>query len=327
MIAARGLLILLALLGFGWAGQARAADAEGSWAILAEGRVLAVLDLHRDSSAPGGWTGAFTAPTHMTMNQTHVAFDVSGPPLSRRVLAAAEREEALEFTIASPREGSSPDLFLFRQTAPDFAEFGWKDVGFPPMAVMRVPAGTKISTPWDPARRHPLTTPRPSNPDMKALFDADQADRVAGPKIDWKAVGPRDEARRARTLELVRSGALRSGDDFWHAAFILQHGHGPGDYLLAHSFAVIAAARGRSDAAWIAAATLDRYLQAIGQKQVYGTQFKLKPTEPATQEPYDRELVSEALREALGVPALAEQEKQRAEYDAEARERADPPKP
>ena len=89
------------------------------------------------------------------------------------------------------------------------------------------------------------------------------------------------------------------------------------DYLLAHTFAVIGAARGRKDATWIAAATLDRYLINAGQKQIYGTQFKTPNDGLTTQEPYDRSVVSDALRAALGVPPLNEQEKQRQKFQAE----------
>src|SRR5689334_5422706 len=85
---------------------------------------------------------------------------------------------------------------------------------------------------------------QPANAEMTAIFEADQADRRGvGAAIDWSAVTPRDEARRARTLALLDAGALRTGDDFWHAAFVFQHGSAPNDYLLAHTLAVIAAAR------------------------------------------------------------------------------------
>lgn len=137
----------------------------------------------------------------------------------------------------------------------------------------------------------------------------------------------RDEERRARTLALLNSGKLRSGDDFWRAAFVFQHGSEPNSYLLAHTLAVIATARGRRDATWIAAATLDRYLQNIGQKQIYGTQFTTRPGQPTTQEPYDRTLVSDALRAALGVPPLEAQETQRSDFERSAREAEARPSP
>lgn len=80
---------------------------------------------------------------------------------------------------------------------------------------------------------------------------------------------------------------------------------------------MIAAARGREDATWIAAATLDRYLINAGQKQIYGTQFNSLNNGPLTQDPYDRSVVSDALRMALGVPALKDQEKRRQKFEAE----------
>jgi hypothetical protein len=178
----------------------------------------------------------------------------------------------------------------------------------------------------------PLAAQAPAQPrtnaEMTAIFDADQADRQGpGAAIDWAVVSPRDSARRARTLALLDGGKLRSGDDFWHAAFVFQHGSEPNDYLLAHTLAIIAAARGRPDAAWIAAATLDRYLQNIGRPQIYGTQFHTTTGQPATQEPYDRALMSDALRQALRVPPLADQERQRADYDAQERAARERPRP
>ena len=152
---------------------------------------------------------------------------------------------------------------------------------------------------------------------MTAIFGTDQGDRNSIASIDWSVVGPRDEARRRRTKMLLDEGRLKTGNDFYHAAFVFQHGGKTDDYLLAHTLAVIAAARGRADAAWIAAATLDRYLMNIGQKQIYGTQFVTPQNGPTTQEPYDRTLVSDALRAALGVPPLKEQEKRRLEVEAE----------
>ena len=89
---------------------------------------------------------------------------------------------------------------------------------------------------------------------------------------------------------------------------MFQHGDLPEDCLKAHALAVVAAARGKPEAAWIAAATLDRYLQRIGQPQIYGTQYLKRDDKDWTQEPYRRELLSDALREATGVPPIPKQE-------------------
>ena len=82
-----------------------------------------------------------------------------------------------------------------------------------------------------------------------------------------------DLARRKRVHKLLASGKLSTGPDFHDAAFIYQHGNEPDDYLLAHLLAMTSVAKGDLDSRWIAAATLDRYLQAIGQPQVFGTQY------------------------------------------------------
>ena len=146
-----------------------------------------------------------------------------------------------------------------------------------------------------------------TNSEMTAIYDADQAAR-AGPKIDWPVVREADRGRRVRTQTLLDAGQLHSADDFYHAAFVFQHGDLADDCLKAHALAVVAAARGKREAAWIAAATLDRYLQRIGQPQIYGTQYLRHDDKAWTQEPYRRALLSDALREASGVPPMSQQE-------------------
>jgi hypothetical protein len=105
-------------------------------------------------------------------------------------------------------------------------------------------------------------------------------------------VAKADAARREQTRRLLEAGALHSGEDYRHAAFVFQHGDSPADYLLAHALAMVAVTKGEATAIWIAAATLDRYLQTIGQKQIFGTQFlthSQNGREVWTQEPYDSE--------------------------------------
>jgi len=151
--------------------------------------------------------------------------------------------------------------------------------------------------------------------EMTTIFVADQAARDHPATIDWKVVWPADQARRARTQALLDAGKLNTGDDFYHAAYVFQHGDEPEDFLKAHALAVVATARGKQDAVWIAAATLDRYLQRIGQPQIYGTQFLHPPGEKWTQEPYRRDLLSDAVRAASGVPPLEAQEGQRNDWE------------
>lgn len=148
-----------------------------------------------------------------------------------------------------------------------------------------------------------------TNGEMTAIFEEDQAARK-GSTINWSVVSEGDRNRRIRTQELLDAGRLHSGDDFYHAAFVFQHGDLPEDCLKAHTLAIVSAARGKPEAAWIAAATLDRYLQRIGQPQIYGTQYLRNDNGEWTQDPYRRGLLSDAVRAATGVPPIAKQEDQ-----------------
>jgi hypothetical protein len=156
----------------------------------------------------------------------------------------------------------------------------------------------------------------PDNPEMTKLFDEDQGARTSGKPIDWDKLNVEDEARRVRVKATLEQGELKSGGDLKRAAFIFQHGDKPGDYLFAHALAVAAVARGDAEASWIAAATLDRYLQRIGQPQIYGTQYKrVGQTEKWTQEPFDRTLLNDGIRSVSGVPSLKQSEERLKEVE------------
>lgn len=165
-----------------------------------------------------------------------------------------------------------------------------------------------------------------SDPEMKQIYDADQADRAGGlTKIDWNVVDPRDIERRQKTRALLAAGRLHTGDDFLEAAFVFQHGRDD-DFLLAHTLAVVATKKGAPGGSWIAAATLDRYLQSIGHKQIYGTQTGVRDN-VVSKEPYDRDLISDALRGELGVKDLATQDKELAKAKEKLQSAPTPPVP
>jgi hypothetical protein len=285
---------------------------KGQWALYAEGRPILVLTLDEDSR--GRWSGALDVPDEFQMRGDPPVFSgVKGPAKRRHTNAARQRTDHLELTFTSSAAPSKPSTW--RRTAADEGEL--LIIGaVQPLRLQRVSGTARVPDDWDPERSYPTSRTFASNREMTALFQADQAARTRPGEIDWTIVAREDEARRARTKALLDSGALNSGDDFWHAAFVFQHGGDADSYLLAHTLATVAIARGRSDATWIAAASLDRYLQKIGQKQIYGTQYRVPKGDPATQEPYDRALISDALRKVLGVPAQADQEKRRGEMGA-----------
>lgn len=114
--------------------------------------------------------------------------------------------------------------------------------------------------------------------ELTKLYNDDQDDRVfhPGQTIDWEAVGIRDEQRELRVKQLLATGSLDTGVDYYHAAMVLQHASSPDDFLLAHDLCVIAISKGEGKAKWLAAASMDRFLVSIGRSQRFGTQFQSK---------------------------------------------------
>jgi hypothetical protein len=157
------------------------------------------------------------------------------------------------------------------------------------------------------------------NPTVLALVIQDQWDRgmdmfsgrmVKPPEsIDWKEVGPRDDARHRAVRKLLADGKLQSGKDYQFAALIFQHSGESADLILAHTLAVTAVAKGEGNAKWLAAATFDRYLHSIKQPQVFGTQLFRDAGGPWSMDPYDQTALSDSIRAIWCVIPLADQER------------------
>jgi hypothetical protein len=139
---------------------------------------------------------------------------------------------------------------------------------------------------------------------MAELFQLDQAPRLAG-AIDWEQVSKTDAARRHEVLALAQAGQLTSQQDYYYAAFIFQHGNCPEHYLLANTFAKKSIELGGFGAKWIYAATLDRYLDATGKPQKYGTQLSGDPYCNFELANYDTS-TSDKERLEYAVPTLAQ---------------------
>lgn len=90
---------------------------------------------------------------------------------------------------------------------------------------------------------------------------------------------------------------------------IFQHSSRPEALILAHVLAVTAIIQGDSSAKWLAAATLDRYLQNEKQPQIFGTQFLRASENPQwTMEPYNRAAVPDGVRSLWCVVSQSDQE-------------------
>jgi hypothetical protein len=308
-------LLASALAGVTSAREAR--DYAGHWVFKLGERNFMLLELTVSDAATGPVAGNLVRPKHLQVDSGGSFTGIELPTVSYPVVRSSLTEDALRLTVANPEDAKDEDQFELRLTGTDRATLGL--VGFPlePWPLERVVAQGKIATDWVASRTYRHDDSDISSPEMQRIFEADQADRKDPKKIDWSVVSKSDDARRAATKALLDGGKLHTGDDFERAAFVFQHGKGADDYLLAHTLALVAVAKGNAGALWIASATLDRYLQSIQKPQIYGTQYLTPPGGEATQEPYNRSLVSDALRRQLSVPPLAEQEKRRKQIAAE----------
>jgi hypothetical protein len=175
----------------------------------------------------------------------------------------------------------------------------------------------------------PDTRKQPETPSaVHNLFVEDQED----------ARTIKDEATNAEYLQRVKmrektlrtmlaANQIASGRDFLEAAVIFQHGDDADDCLFAHILSMEAMARGTAAARWIAAATLDRYLQYTKQPQVFGTQYNIDQTHPVhvtgapfpygkTLQPYNDSFLSDSVRTDFCVPRLAQQEQNVAMFNS-----------
>jgi len=302
------LLRFMALLGLLYATPAAPSELAGTWEFDVAGTALFRIEVQHTAS---GWAGSWARPTDFNTDGDSF-FDVTGPTIHRIARNVREVDGDLELTFDDPRPHSMPDVLRLHLRSPNDVQMTYAGTGFDAFTLFRLSSAAPLG-PWDAERIYSPVIERPTNPEMRAIFEADQNDRFAA-NIDWKAVDQSDKLRRARTQQLIDSNALNSGTDFLHAAFIFQHGDTADDYLKAHVLAMVAVARGRPDAIWIASATLDRYLINSGHSQVLGTQFDVNDGK-ATQEPYNRALIPDALRKALHVPSLADQEIQRRGFE------------
>ncbi|MFA6028841.1 MAG: hypothetical protein WC969_03185 [Elusimicrobiota bacterium] len=156
--------------------------------------------------------------------------------------------------------------------------------------------------------------PETDNLKLEELFLEDQKDRekVYETPEDVQKLKERDDARRKRVYVMIDLGEVRTMRDLYRASVLLQHGHEAVDFLTAHRLATLSAVLGHKTARWLLAASLDRYLMAVGQAQVYGTQFEYNGGEKRYQIklPIADSIFLDFEKEMLGVPTVADRLKQ-----------------
>lgn len=148
--------------------------------------------------------------------------------------------------------------------------------------------------------------------ELRSLYLADQQDRM---NLDEGRLTPaemvqRDRLRRRRVDELVAAGEVTTANDYFHAAMIFQHGGELHCFWRAHELALNAVELGHegeawwNSAAWLAAASYDRWLMWQGKPQKYGTQYVVEGGDRLLWE-VDPETTDEE-RALWNVPCLAD---------------------
>jgi hypothetical protein len=287
-------------------------DFAGTWAMRLGARNIFVLRLVPDGeSMRGSWEhpGKFS-------NMGAAFANMRGGVRKDSVSNFRLIDGVLHFKVQNASDPQDEDGYAMRlegnRAVLAFDDLQGGDVAGPDLFEGVEPNAT-VALDWEPNRLYTARDSEVSNTEMEAIYKEDQRVRLAVP-INWDAVNKTDAKRREETKRLLASGELHTGRDFEEAAVVFQHGDTANDYLLAHTLATVAVSKGDATAIWIAAATLDRYLMKVGQKQVFGTQYSGYAQHQWTQEPYDRGLVSDALREQLGVPSQALQLEQLKAY-------------
>ena len=152
--------------------------------------------------------------------------------------------------------------------------------------------------------------PETDNLKLQELFEQDQHDRekVYDTPEALDKLRDADKARVKNIYVMMELDEVRTKNDLYNAAVILQHGTEAADFLAAHRLAFMAAMLGHRTARWLLAASLDRFLMATGQGQIYGTQFEFNqddrryqlklPVQDATMLSFEKEF--------LGIPAVSE---------------------
>ena len=144
--------------------------------------------------------------------------------------------------------------------------------------------------------------------ELLSLYKADKQERVNQPKAntpEYKAMRRRDLERRQQIMEIVAAEELNTAEDYYHAAWIMNHGDTPENAENAHRLALRSSEMGYRPARWLAAASYDRWQIYQGKPQKYGTNYvydgrrdRLWEVDPKT---------TDEERAAWDVPPLAEQ--------------------
>ena len=115
-----------------------------------------------------------------------------------------------------------------------------------------------------------------NNKKLEKIFLQDQNERHSwkNNKVFIDKVRKNDIKRKSKVNKLLINKKLKTGNDFYNAAMIFQHGESIKDFRKAKYLSQKSMNLGFEKAKWLFAASTDRLLMFQGKKQKYGTQFQ-----------------------------------------------------
>lgn len=284
----------------------------GEWMVTAEGRPVMIFDFEPGANRQLGGAVETWSAASISLNAISPGGSAQTSPL------LIERCDSTSVEVRTNPGGSGSSALILRRLD---SESAWMEISSLPPNLESPKYALRKATTGE-ADLAPLPFPGElffdtlgsssgdSNQELAQLFFDDQEERrvllaaATGNVLEdprYNDLIDQDRVRLARVREMVETDLVKTGPDFFRAAFILQHGEEPSHFLLAHHMALMAMSFGMTDARWISAATLDRYLLSIGQPQVYGTQFSTEDGVRSTLEPYAEDLIPRRDKAAMSV--------------------------
>jgi len=153
-----------------------------------------------------------------------------------------------------------------------------------------------------------------NNSELEQMVIDDQEIRMSDSD---EPLEPKDKIHRHRVMELLSENLIKTPEDKFNAALILQHtaltycdnelkSISPENYYLAYTLAKSSMESGNKDAAYLVAATYDRFLYFTEGYQKYGTQkIYYEETDGMLWAPIDT-LTTDEDRKKYGVKPLQE---------------------
>lgn len=158
----------------------------------------------------------------------------------------------------------------------------------------------------------PLTVvSQTDNSELQKMYSEDQSSRMVK-TIDWTLLSVQDKNRETRVYELIKSGEIVTGKDYYNSAMIFQHGADSIAYGMAVKHMKKAIALDTTINRWLLAAAIDRELLSKNKPQIYGTQYSKINGEKWKRSTIDTTQVTDTERKFYYVETLSEQlEKER----------------